>query len=143
MSVVLEAKPDRVWQSEVRKAEEPTKVLQDLESSHWVWRESRGEIRCKDAWVVCGSEEDVKKLEDKKEAKESRVSEIGEEIEGLVKQELEKKGKVLLGVRKKLGKKRAELAELQGKLKLLKGRPVSLKQFLEEVVLPSCELCPP
>ena len=36
-----------------------------------------------------------------------------------------------------------ELKERQDKLRLLKGRPVTLKKFLEEVVLPKCKLCPP
>jgi hypothetical protein len=31
----------------------------------------------------------------------------------------------------------------QAKLKRMKGRPVALKKFLEEVVLPGCVLCSP
>ena len=142
MSVVLEAKPDRVWQLEVR--DEPNRIHQLPESSHWVWRERRDEIRTKDGWVVCGSEGDVKTLEEKKEEKELKVSCLEKDIAGLEEEEAKTAhGKTLVGVHRRLGKKRGELKELQQKLKLMKGQPVTLKQFLEEVVLPCCELCPP
>ena len=35
------------------------------------------------------------------------------------------------------------LEEREVKLKKMKGQPVALKKFLEEVVLPGCVLCPP
>ena len=70
MACLFEAKPDRVWQAEVRNADGPGDLLQQQESSHWVWRTDREEIRTKDAWVVCEEEADVQRLVDKKEKKE-------------------------------------------------------------------------
>ena len=83
MSAVIEAKPDRVWQLEVRKADDPSKIHQPAESSHWVWRTARDEIRTKDAWVVCGEEKDVKKLVEKRDAAVAKVEKLMEEIEKL------------------------------------------------------------
>ncbi len=45
--------------------------------------------------------------------------------------------------RERLVEKRDSLKEQEAKLKMMKGRPVALKKFLEEVVLPGCVLCPP
>ena len=59
-TAVLEAKPDRLWQQEVRQAEDPSKVYLPEESSLWVVRNSREEIRSKDAWLVCGGEDGAK-----------------------------------------------------------------------------------
>ena len=39
--------------------------------------------------------------------------------------------------------KRGSLKEQEAKLKKMKGQPVALKEFLEDVVLPGCVLCPP
>ena len=142
MRAVLEAKPDRVWQAEVRKADTPSKVIQCPESSHWVWRQRRDEVRSKCAWVVCSESHEVEKLERKKEEKEKRVCELEEEIKKLEGGKAAT-GKTLDAALKRLGKKREELKEQRDKLKSLKGQPVTLKKFLEEVVLPHCTLCPP
>ena len=64
---MLEAKPDRLWQQEVRQAEDPSKVHLPEESSFWVVRHCREEIRTKDAWVVCGEEDDAEKRIKKRE----------------------------------------------------------------------------
>ena len=76
MSAVMMAKPDRVWQLMVKKADDPSRIHQPEESSHWVWRMAQEEIRTKDAWVVCGGEDDVKKLVEKTEAKVEKVEEL-------------------------------------------------------------------
>ena len=130
MKAVLEAKPDRVWQAEVRMEADPRTIHQQGESSHWVWRESRDEIRTKGAWVVCGGEDDVKKLVEKKEDMEERVEKLKKEIEKL------KEKRTTIAVKD-------QLKEKEAKLKNMKGQPVALKKFLEEVVLPGCVLCPP
>ena len=142
MSAVLEAKPDRVWQQEVRK-EDGKRVLQPGESSHWVWRQAREEIRTKDAWVVCGGEGDVKELVEKREAKVEKVEKLKKEIEKLQEKQETEIGKKLKRASERLVEKRASLKEQEAKLKMMKGQPVALKKFLEEVVLPGCVLCPP
>ena len=86
--------------------------------------------------------DDVVKADEKKGEKEEKVRCLEEEITGLEKAALKEHGKKLLDVQKQLGKKKAELKDRKGKLKSLKGQPVTLKKFLEEVVLPHCELCP-
>ena len=143
MSAVIEAKPERVWQLEVRKADDPSKMHQPAESSHWVWRMARDEIRTKDAWVVCGGEDDVKKLVEKREAKVEKVEKLKKEIEKLQVKQTTEVGKKLKCTSERLVEKRDSLKEQEAKLKMMKGRPVALKKFLEEVVLPGCVLCPP
>jgi hypothetical protein len=143
MSALFEAKPDRVWQLEVRKADDPSRIHQPAESSRWVWRESREEIRTKDAWVVCGGEKDAKELVEKKEAKEEKVKQLSEEIEELQEKLTTLAGKKYLWFLGKLVPLKGKLKEQEAKLKMLKGQPVVLKKFLEEVVLPGCVLCPP
>jgi len=142
MSAVVEAKPDRVWQLEVRMKNDPSKVHQPAESSHWVWRMARDEIRTKDAWVV-GGEDDVKKMVQRKEAREEKVEKLNEEIKELLEKLTTKAGKELQHYQQRLVKKKNKLKKQQGELKRSKGQPVGLKKFLEEVVLPHCELCPP
>jgi len=143
MSAVIEAKPDRVWQMEVMKAEDPSEIHQPAESSRWVWRYSQDQIRTKDAWVVCGGEDDVKKLVEWREAKVERVEELKKKIEKLQEEQTGKKGKELKILLERVVKKRKLLKEQEAKLKRMKGRPVALKKFLEEVVLPGCVLCSP
>lgn len=143
MSAVFEAKPDRVWQLEVRKADDPSKIHQPAESSHWVWRTARDEIRTKDAWLVCGGEKDVEKLVEKREAAVAKVEKLMEEIEKLQEKQTTEAGKKLKCTSERLVAKRDSLKEQKAKLKKMKGRPVALKKFLEEVVLPGCVLCPP
>ena len=143
MSAVIEAKPDRVWQLEVRQAEDPSRIHTPTESSRWVWRMARDEIRTKDAWVVCGGEDDVKKLVEKREAKVEKVEKLKEEIEKLQEKQTTEAGKNLQCMSERLVKKRVSLKEQEAKLKMMKGQPVALKKFLEEVVLPGCVLCPP
>jgi hypothetical protein len=143
MSAVFEAKPDRVWQLEVRNADDPSKIHQPAESSHWVWRMARDEIRTKDAWVVCGGEDDVKKLVEKREAKVEKVEKLKEEIEKLQEKQTTEAGKKLKCTSERLVGTRRSLKEQEAKLKMMKGRPVALKKFLEEVVLHGCVLCPP
>ena len=143
MSAVIEAKPDRVWQMEVMKAEDPSEIHQPAESSRWVWRYSQDQIRTKDSWVVCGGEDDVKKLVEWREAKVERVEELKKKIEKLQEEQTGKKGKELKILLERVVKKRKLLKEQEAKLKRMKGRPVALKKFLEEVVLPGCVLCSP
>ena len=142
MSAVFEAKPDRVWQLEAREADDPSKIHQPAESSHWVWRTARDEIRTKDAWVVCGEEKDVKKLVEKRDAAVAKVEQLMEEIEKLQEKQTTAAGKKLKRASERLVEKRGSLKEQEAKLKMMKGRPVALKKFLEEVVLPGCVLCP-
>jgi len=142
MSALVEAKPDRVWQLEVRNADDRS-IHQPQESSRWVWRLHRDEVRTKDAWVVCGGEDEAKKLVEKKEGKEEKVERLSEEIEELQERLTTEAGKKFLKGQVQLKQKKVELKEQEGKLKMLKGQPVGLKKFLEEVVLPSCVLCPP
>ena len=143
MSAVIEAKPDRVWQMEVMKAEDPSEIHQPAESSRWVWRMARDQIRTKDAWVVCSGEDDVKKLVEKREAKVEKVEELKKKIEKLQEKQTTETGKKLKSTLERLVEKRDSLKEQEAKLKMMKGRPVALKKFLEEVVLPGCVLCSP
>ena len=143
MSAVIEAKPDRVWQMEVMKAEDHNEIHQPAESSRWVWRMARDKIRTKDAWVVCGGEDDVKNCMKMREAKVEKVEELKKKIEKLQEKQTRKKGKKLKSLLEQLVEKRDSLKEQEAKLKMMKGRPVALKKFLEEVVLPGCVLCPP
>ena len=147
MKAVLEAKPDRVWTLEVRKADNPSIIHQPEETSCWVWRDYREEIRTKDAWVVCGGadsgEKEAKDLVEKKEAKEKERAKLSEEIELLCASLETETGNKFLRSQGRLVKKKAQLKDLEAKLKMLKGQPVGLKKFLEEVVLPRCVLCPP
>ena len=143
MSAVIEAKPDRVWQLEVRMKDDPSKVHQPQESSHWVWRMARDEIRTKDAWVVHGGEDDAKKMARRTEAKVEKVEWLNEEIEELLEKLTTKTGRKLQHCQRRLAEKRDELKKQQAELKMSKGQPVGLKKFLEEVVLPHCVLCPP
>ena len=143
MSAVCQAKPDRIWQLEVRKADDVSNILQPQESSRWVWRENQEEIRTKNAWVVCGGEDDVKKLVESVEAKEEKVEKLKKEIEKLQEQQTTEAGKKLKCASERLVEKRDSLKKKEAKLKKMKGQPVTLKKFLEEVVLPGCVLCPP
>ena len=85
----------------------------------------------------------MKKLVEKKEAKEEKVEKLKEEIEKLQEKETTETGKNLKLVLERKVEKRDSLREQEAKLKMMKGRPVALKKFLEEVVLPGCVLCPP
>ena len=137
---VLEAKPDRLWQQEVRQAEDPSKVHLQAESSLWVVRHRREEIRTKDAWVVFGGEDDAERRIKKRRKKEELLKELREDIESLEKKSKEHKGKALMKRCERLEKKKGELKELVDELKTMKGQPVGLKKFLEEVVLPHATL---
>ena len=97
----------------------------------------------KDAWVVCGGEDDVKKLVEKGEAKVEMVEKLKEEIEKLQETQTAEAGKKLKRTSEQLVEKRHSLKEQEAKLKGMKGRPVALKKFLEEVVLPGCALWTP
>ena len=85
----------------------------------------------------------MKKLQDKKEEKEDKVAKLQGEVEELVEEEGRATGQQLLKASRRLKRKKEELKERQDKLRLLKGQPVTLKKFLEEVVQPKCKLCPP
>jgi hypothetical protein len=137
---VLEAKPDRLCQQEVRQAEDPSKVYLPEESSLWVVRNSRKEIRTKDAWVVCGGEEHAERREKKRRTKGECVEQLRKDIEKLEKKLKEDKGKALMSHDEQLRKKKGELKEQEDKLKKMKGQPVGLKKFLEEVVLRHAKL---
>jgi hypothetical protein len=143
MSAVIEAKRERFWQTGVREAEDPSEIHQPAESARWVWRMGRGQIHSKNAWVVCGGEGDVKKLVEKREAKVEKVEELKKKIEKLQEKQTTETGKKLKSTLERLVEKRDSLKEQEAKLKMMKGRPVALKKFLEEVVLPGCVLCPP
>ena len=139
-TAVLEAKPDRLWQQEVRQAEDPSKVYLPEEASLWVVRRCREEIRTKDAWVVCGGEDDAERRIKKRRTKEELVEKLREDIEKLEKKSKEDKGKALMNRCERLKKKKGELKEQGDELKKMKGQPVGLKKFLEEVVLPHAKL---
>ena len=82
-TAVLEAKPDRLWQQEVRQAEDPSKVYMPAESSLWVVRRCREEIRTKDAWVVCGGEDDAKRWIKKRRSKVELVEKLRKRYPGV------------------------------------------------------------
>ena len=90
---------------------------------------------------LCG--DDVKKLVESKEAMETQVEKLKEEIEKLQEKGKKKTGKSLMRASERLVNKRDSLKEQEKNLKMMKGQPVALKKFLEEVVLPGCVLCPP
>ena len=50
---------------------------------------------------------------------------------------------LLVGLLEQLVVQRGLLKEVEGNLKKMKGQPVALKQFLEEVMLLNCVLLPP
>ena len=79
----------------------------------------------------------------KKKKKKNKAAELEEDIEKLKQDSEKEKGKKRLDVLRRLANKKTELEEACKKLRSLKGNPVTLKRFLEEVVLPNCELCPP
>ena len=141
-SAAIEARRERFWQTGVREAEFPSEIHQPAESARWVWRMGRGQIHSKNAWVVCGGEGDVKKLVEKREAKVEKVEELKKKIEKLQEKRTTETGKKLKSTLEQLVEKRDSLKEQEAKLKMMKGRPVALKKFLEEVVLPGCVLCP-
>ena len=86
----------------------------------------------------------MKKLVEKREAKVEKVEKLKKEIEKLQEKQTTEAGKKLKCTSERLVEKRDSLKEQEAKLKtLMKGRPVALKKFLEEVVLPGCVLCPP
>lgn len=143
MSAVILARPEKVWQLEVRKAEDPSKIHQPAESSHWVWRMTQDEVRSKHAWVVCGGEDDVKKLVEKKEAKLAKVKKLKEKIEKLQEKQTTEAGRKKLDMLEQLAAKRGLLKVAERSLRKMKGQPVALKQFLEEVMLLNCVLLPP
>ena len=143
MSAVLQARPEKVWQLEVRKAEDPSKIHQPAESSRWVWRMAQDEVRSKDAWVVCGGEDDVKKLVEKRKAKAAKVDKLKNQIEKLQEKQMTEAGRNLQLLLEQLVAKRGLLKDLEGNLRKMKGQPVALKKFLEEVVLLNCVLLPP
>ena len=104
---------------------------------------TQDEIRRKDAWVVCGGEDDVKKLVEKKEVKVERVEKLKKEIKKLQEMPKTEAGKELKSTSEQLVRKRKSLEMEVKNLKKMKGQPLALKKFLEEVVLPGCVLCPP
>ena len=138
---LIEAKPDRLWQQEVRKAEDLSKVYLPEESSLWVWRDRREEIRTKDAWVVCGGDEDAEMWVNKRKTKDELVEQLRQDIGNLEKKLKNDKGKTLMSRHERLKRKKGELKEHEDRLKKMKGQPVGLKKFLEEVVLPHSKLC--
>ena len=85
----------------------------------------------------------MRKLVEKREAKVEKVEKLKEEIEKLQEKQTTEAGKNLKCMTERLVKKRVSLKEQEVKLKMMKGRPVALKKFLEEVVLPGCVRCPP
>ena len=140
-TAVLEAKPDRLWQQEVRQAEDPSKVHLPAESSLWVVRRCREEIRTKDAWVVCGREDDAERWIKKRRKKLELVEQLRKDMESLEKKARHQSGKAPKMQRcERLEKKKGELKEQEDELKKMKGQPVGLKKFLEEVVLPHATL---
>ena len=104
---------------------------------------AREEVHTKDAWVVCGGEDDVKKLVEKKEAKLAKAKKLKEKIEKLQEKQMTEAGRKKLDMLEQLVVKRGLLKEVEGNLKKMKGQPVALKQFLEEVMLLNCVLLPP
>ena len=71
------------------------------------------------------------------------VEKLKEEIEKLQEKQTTESGRKLKRTSEQLVEKRHSLKAQEAKLKVMKGRPVALKKFLEEVVLPGCVLCPP
>ena len=108
-----------------------------------VYSQPGQQIPMRFAWVVCGEEKEVKKLVEKRDAAVAKVEKLMEEIEKLQEKQTTEAGKKLKCTSERLVEKRGSLKEQEAKLKKMKGRPVALKKFLEEVVLPGCALCPP
>jgi hypothetical protein len=72
VQAMVEAKPDRLLQQEVRDASGRT-VLQNEERSLWVWRNARSELRRKESWLVCGDQNAVDEFEEKKTKSEDKI----------------------------------------------------------------------
>ena len=91
--------------------------------------------------------EELKTLKEKREdtviVDIEETSKLKKEIEKLQEKQTTEAGKKLKRTSEQLVEKRDSLKEQEAKLKMMKGRPVALKKFLEEVVLPGCALCPP
>jgi hypothetical protein len=138
--LLIEAKPDRVLVQEVRDQDDPSKIVQEASSSCWIWRKERSEIRRKASWVVCGDQARVEKLTKKKEKKEEEVAElVGRIAEG--QQECESAvGAALLKQQQWVKEKQGKWKEKCRALAQMKGVPITLPKFLEEVVLPQCRL---
>ncbi len=138
--LLLEARPDRVLVQEVRDRDDPSKIVQEASSSCWIWRTERSEIRRKESWVVCGDQARVDKLTIKKEKKEEEFTKLEERI-AEKQQECESAvGAALLQKQRQLKEKQEKLKEKRGALAQMKGVPITLPKFLEEVVLPQCRL---
>ena len=75
--------------------------------------------------------------------RQALMEKLKEEIEELQEKQKTEVGKKLKCTIDRLVEKRASLKKQEEKLKKMKGRPVALKKFLEEVVLSDCVLCPP
>ena len=90
--------------------------------------------------MVCGGEDDAERRIKKRRTKEELVEKLREDIEKLEKKSKEDIGKALMNRCERLKKKKGELKEQGDELKKMKGQPVGLKKFLEEVVLPHAKL---
>ena len=74
---LIEAKPDRLLQQEVRATGGRT-VLQTELRSLWVWRESRSEITTKTSWLICGNQEQVNEDEAKRTEHVNEIKALAE-----------------------------------------------------------------
>ena len=141
--VLIEAKPDRIIVQEVRDPTDPATIIQEASSSCWIWRTERKEIRRKESWVVCGDQARVDKLTEKKEKMEEECTKLEERIAEM-KQECESAvGAALKRKQQRLQEKLAKLKGQRQAMAQMKGIPITLPKFLEEVVLHHCHLCPP
>jgi hypothetical protein len=138
--LLMETKPDRVLVQEVRDVDDPAKVLQEASSSCWIWRMERSEIRRKESWVVCSDEARVEKLTERKEKMEEELTKLEERITKMEQECESAVGAALLGKRRQLKEKQEKLKEKRRAMAKMKGVPITLPKFLEEVVLPQCHL---
>jgi hypothetical protein len=140
---MVEAKPDRLLQQEVRDASGRT-VLQNEERSLWVWRSERSELRRKESWLVCGDQNAVDEFEEKKTKSEDKIKALEKEIAKLHEELKKRKPPVARkNMEATLGDREKELKAKQDRQKARKGIPITVRKFLEEVVLPSAHLCAP
>ena len=141
---MVETKPDRLIQQEVRDADGRTVCQPELRSL-WIWRKDRSDIRKKESWLVCGDQVAVDDFEAKKTKLEDDIKALEEEIARLQGEIVKKKKQPVARskIEEMLGNKQASLKTFQTRLKERKGTPISLRKFLEEVVLPHAWLSPP
>ena len=92
--------------------------------------------------MVCGDQARVEKLAKKKGNMEEQFTKLEERIAEMQQECESAVGAALLQKQRQLKEKQGKLKEKRGALARMKGVPITLPKFLEEVVLPQCHLVP-